>query len=115
MADETFDALWQLAGGKELAALHELMEGERVSLEEVRDALGLAREDFDAAVAAGGACGLLSVADTEAGLLAHPAGSPQRIRLDAFLDRHREEWTPLVARLNSLLLLRFLRRPPHPA
>jgi len=113
VADEAFERLWRAPGGRELVALHALFAEGVLPAEAVRGALALTRDEFDAAVAAARAAGLVEEGAERVALVPHPHGSASRARLDACLEEHREEWASLVPRINSLLILKFLRTPPR--
>lgn len=113
--DPLFDALWRLPGGPELLALHGAMEGAVVPVAELREALGLAREEFEAVLAAGREAELCEADGERVTLRALAPGSPPRARLDGALEERKDEVAAVSARLHSLLLLRFFGLPPKAA
>ncbi|MEK7765609.1 MAG: hypothetical protein AAB368_05170, partial [bacterium] len=105
MPDEILESLWRLPGGKELVALHALFGSGSLPAGAVREALGLAREEFEGALAVALAAGLVEVHEESVVLIPFPPDSEPRARLDACLETHREEWAALVPRMNRRVLL----------
>ncbi len=112
MPDEAFEALWNLPGGKELIGMHDLFAGSAVPFDGLRDMLRLTREQMRAAVVSSTALGLLEADEDQVIFLMFPRDSGQRARLDWCLETHTEEMGPLLERLKSQLLLRFLGLKP---
>ena len=112
MPDEAFEAFWNLPGGKELVGLHELFAGAAVPFDELRDMLRLTSEQMRAAVVTASSLGLLEDDEEQIIFLMFPRDSGQRARLDWCLEIHTEEMGPLLDRLRSQLLLRFLSLKP---
>jgi hypothetical protein len=115
VADEAFEALWRLRGGPEITAFHALFAGRFVPIEPIRQVLGLTLEQLREVLTSAAKLGLLEADEGHVAFMAFAPKSAQRGRLDWCLEGHREELELLMARLRSVLLVRFLSSPPENA
>jgi hypothetical protein len=114
--DEAFEELWKVKGGPDMVAMHQLFGGATLPAEEVRAALALSPEQFRTAGQAARRVGLVEGGDERISFILFAPDSAQHGRLEWCLESHQAELPPIVTRLRSLLLLRYLATPPgHPA
>jgi hypothetical protein len=112
MPDEAFEVYWRMPGGQEIIALHTIFSGMTVSQEQVLKLLGITPEQLRAVLNAAKQLGIVEMESSTVTFYALAPDSSQRGRLDWCLESHAAELPPLIARLRSALLLRFLSTPP---
>lgn len=115
MPDEAFEELWRLNGGPGLVGLHALFGGSVLPVDEVRSVLGLTIEQYRAVLQAAQRVGLAEGDEERLTLIAFAPDSAQHGRLEWCLESHLQDFQPVVLRLKSRLLNRYLSSPPGSA
>ena len=113
MPDESFEELWQQAGGPELVVLHSLFGGSVLPMVAVREVLGLTLEQLRTSCEAARRVGLIETTDEEITFMKFPADSGQGARLEWCLEPHLTALPAVEAKIKSRLLLRFLGSAPR--
>lgn len=101
-----------MKGGPEMVAMHQLFGGATLPADEVRAALGLTLEQFRATSQAAQRVGLVEGGDERISFILFAPDSAQHGRLEWCLESHQGDLPPIMTRLRSQLLLRYLATPP---